>query len=238
LDEGLRNRNAVGGTRIRNAAKVYEVLRGKAINYEIRPGEHVNEVALAAELHVSRTPVREALNRLVSEGLMTIVPNKGFFREPLDINLIQSLFEVRSAIEILSVKLFCERSDDARLKALREQWDAVKAISSTLSPAGIVENDEAFHMSIAKGSGNSEAVRLLSDINSRIRFVRMVAMETPKLRNITFVEHDGILEALFERDGDKAAERMTHHIGLTLNDVTSIVKESVVRIYLKEQADA
>ena len=60
--------------------RVYEILRQQAIEYGFRPGERVNEVKLATELNVSRTPVRAALNRLVSEGLLTMVPNKGFYR--------------------------------------------------------------------------------------------------------------------------------------------------------------
>jgi len=208
------------------------VLRAKATDYELRPGEHVNEVALAAELNVSRTPVREALNRLVSEGLMTLVPNKGFFRQPLDINIIRSLFEVRGAIETLSVRLFCERASAEDLERLRAQWAAVKEISETLTPAGIVEHDEAFHCAIAAASGNPEVDRLINDINSRIRFVRQVAMEQPRRRGITFVGHDAILEALATRDGDRAAKIMEQHIGITLDDVTRIVEASVVRIYL------
>ena len=219
-------------------SRVYEVLRMKATHYELRPGEHVNEVSLATELNVSRTPVREALNRLVSEGLMTLVPNKGFFRQPLDIDLIRSLFEVRGAIEGLAVRLFCERATADDLDGLLAQWTAVKEISTTLNSTGIVEHDEAFHCAIAKGSRNQEIERTLGDINSRIRFVRKIAMETPRVRKITFVEHDGILKALFERDGDKAAHLMGHHIRLTLADVTRIVRESVIRIYLGQKDDA
>lgn len=224
----MRARTRTAGT----GSRVYEVLRSKATDYELRPGEHVNEVALAAELNVSRTPVREALNRLVAEGLMTVVPNKGFFRQPLDIDLIRSLFEVRGAVEALSVRLFCERASAEDLDQLLAQWSAVKAISTTLSPAGIVEHDEAFHCAIARGTGNLEVERLIGDLNSRIRFVRQVAMERPTNHGITFVGHDAILKALVDRDGDTAAILMGHHIAITLDDVTRIVKESVVRIYL------
>lgn len=230
----MRIRTRTAGT----GSRVYEVLRGKATHYELRPGEHVNEVALAAELNVSRTPVREALNRLVSEGLMTVVPNKGFFRKPLDIDLIRSLFEVRGALEALAVRLFCERASPEDLDRLMAQWKAVKAIGTSLSPAGIVEHDEAFHLAIAKGSGNQEVERQIGDVNSRIRFVRQVAMETRTVRKITFVDHDAILAALFERDGEKAAVLMGHHIGLTLDDVTRIVRETVIRIYLGQKDEA
>jgi DNA-binding GntR family transcriptional regulator len=186
-------------------ARVYEMLREKAINYELRPGAHVNEAALAAELHVSRTPVRAALNRLVGEGLMTVVPNEGFFREPLDIDTIRSLFEVRMAIELLSVRLFCERPSEA---------------------------DEAFHLALARGSRNQEVLRLLGELNGRIRFVRTVAMERPTFRDGAFGEHDAIIDALAARDTPRATDLMTRHIRLTLDDVTVLVREMLVRIYL------
>jgi len=213
-------------------ARVYEILREKTINYSLRPGEHVNELALAGELKVSRTPVREALNRLVSEGLMTFVPNKGFFRRPLDIELICSLFEIRSALEVLAVRLCCARAADEEIEALAEKWDAVKASRGRLTTQEIVKHDEAFHEGITDCARNKELSRLLRDINSRIRIVRLVAMEPPQIRRITYHEHDGILAALRDRDETKATERMQTHIMITLDDVTRMVKESVARIYL------
>lgn len=230
----MRTRTRTAGT----GSRVYEALRSKATHYELRPGEHVNEVALAAELNVSRTPVREALNRLVSEGLMTVVPNKGFFRKPLDIDLIRSLFEVRGALESLAVRLFCERAPPDDLDRLLVQWTAVKTIRTSLSPAGIVEHDEAFHLAIARGSGNQELERQIGDVNSRIRFMRQVAMETRTVRKITFVDHDAILTAMCARDAETAALLMGRHIGLTLDDVTRIVRETVIRIYLGQKAEA
>jgi DNA-binding GntR family transcriptional regulator len=229
--EGLvRSRTRTADT----SARVYEALRNKAINYELRPGAHVNELALAAEFKVSRTPVREALKRLESEGIVTVVPNKGFFRQPLDIELIRSLFEVRIAVEVLAVRLFCKRASDVDCEALRAQWRAAKAGSADLAPAA-VEKDEAFHVAIARGSRNQELVRLLSDLNSRIRFVRTVAMANRALRKVTSVDHDPIIKALCARDSKRSAELKTRHIGLTLDDATGIVRESVVRIYLGEE---
>ena len=104
--------------------RVYESLRQQAIDYGFRPGERVNEVKLATQLKVSRTPVRAALNRLVSEGLLTLVPNKGFYRQRIDIEAIRSLFELRGAIETMSVRLFCERATEDDIANLETEWDA------------------------------------------------------------------------------------------------------------------
>jgi DNA-binding GntR family transcriptional regulator len=217
------------------AARVYEVLRDKAITYNLRPGAHVNEAALAAELNVSRTPVRAALNRLASEGLMTVVPNKGFFRQPLDIDAVRSLFEVRMAIEVLSVRLFCERASSEDIQVLRDEWSRIKPKHAVAAPEAIVDADEAFHVALARGSRNPELSRLLGELNARIRFIRTVAMERPRFRDGAFIEHHEIIDAIEARDAEAAADLMTRHIRLTLDDVTVLVQEMVVRIYLGDK---
>jgi DNA-binding GntR family transcriptional regulator len=73
---------------------------------------------------------------------------------------------------------------------------------------------------------------MLGEINARIRFVRTVAMERPRFRTGSFVDHNGIIDAIEARDVEGAADLMTRHIRLTLDDVTILVREMVVRIYL------
>jgi|LFEF01.1.fsa_nt_gb DNA-binding GntR family transcriptional regulator len=218
------------------SARVYDILRERAITYDLRPGTHVNEAALAAELHVSRTPVRAALNRLASEGLMTIVPNKGFFRQPLDIDVVRSLFEVRMAMEVLAVRLVCERAPQDEIAAIREDWNRIRPKDGDAAPERVVEADEAFHLALARASRNKELLRLLGELNGRIRFIRTVAMERPRFRDGSIVDHNRILDAVEARDADAAADLMSQHIRLTLDDVTVLVREMVVRIYLGEPA--
>jgi DNA-binding GntR family transcriptional regulator len=198
----------------------------------------VNEAALAAELNVSRTPVRAALNRLASEGLMTVIPNKGFFRQPLDIDAVRSLFEVRMAMEVLSVRLFCERASSQDIQALRAEWIRIKPKDARATPENIVKADEAFHLALARGSRNPELLRLLGELNGRIRFIRTVAMERPRFRDGAFIDHHQIIDSIEARDANAAADLMTRHIRLTLDDVTVLVREMVVRIYLGDAPGA
>ncbi|WP_127519682.1 GntR family transcriptional regulator [Mesorhizobium sp. Z1-4] len=230
--EGRKGRSADTGLR------VYEILRQQAIEYGFRPGERVNEVKLAAELNVSRTPVRAALNRLVSEGLLTLVPNKGFYRQPIDIDAIRSLFELRGAIETMSVRLFCQRATESDIEALERQWQDFLQERPKLAARQIVEHDEEFHEAIAQGSRNSEALRLLRDINSRIRFLRVVALERDNCKTVTSVEHGQILAEIKAGNTEAAVSLMSRHISLMLGDVTEIAREAVVRIYLGEDAIA
>lgn len=218
--------------------RVYEILRQQAIEYGFRPGERVNEVKLATELNVSRTPVRAALNRLVSEGLLTMVPNKGFYRQAIDIDAIRSLFELRGAIETMSVRLFCERATDDDIATLEAQWESFLQVRPELAARQIVERDEEFHEAIAEGSRNTEGLRFLRDINSRIRFLRVVALERDNCKTVTSVEHGQILSEIKARNTEQAVALMSRHINLMLGDVTEIAREAVVRIYLGEDAMA
>lgn len=241
MDNGTSSKDRPEGPKTRAADTgllVYESLRELAIDYGFRPGERVNEVKLANQLKVSRTPVRAALNRLVSEGLLTMVPNKGFYRQPIDIDAIRSLFELRSAVEVLAVRLFCERATEEEMARLDEEWTSFLQARPNLTARQIVQHDEAFHEAIAEGSRNLEALRLLRDLNSRIRFLRVVALERDNCKSVTSVEHGQILAEIKARDADAAVALMSTHINLMLNDVTRLAREAVVRIYLGEDAMA
>src|ERR1022692_967687 len=85
--------------------RVYAQLKELAISFELRPGDRINEVVVARRLGVSRTPLREALNRLTSDGFLTLSRNTGFFRKPLDPKEIFDLYELRNQIEMAGGRL-------------------------------------------------------------------------------------------------------------------------------------
>lgn len=216
--------------------RVYAAIQRMAVNFEFRPEQRINEVELAAHLKVSRTPVREALNRLVIEGLITLVPNKGFFCRPFDAEQIMSLFEVRAALERLAVELAAERADDAGIDALIAFWTEVRAHGGAMTPDELTDRDEAFHIRIAQLAGNPEVVRMLEGINARIRFVRRIEIENPSRRATTFDEHLAIAEALKARDRELAVRRMSEHIAVSVSDAVAAMKEGLARIYMGRMA--
>ncbi len=100
--------------------RVHRELRGMAMTFRFLPGERLNEAILAKELGVSRTPLREALNRLSTEGFLTFSANNGFFRKPLDVKEIFDLYEFRMHLELSAVKLAVERASDEQLLAIEK----------------------------------------------------------------------------------------------------------------------
>jgi DNA-binding GntR family transcriptional regulator len=114
---------------------LYEQLKEMAVLYTIRPGERVNELELAEKFDVSRTPLREALNRLVAESLLNFVPNRGFFVRELHRQDIFDLFELRRSIEASAVQLAVERADIKDVRALRKFWKDVMKNKAEQAPA-------------------------------------------------------------------------------------------------------
>jgi DNA-binding GntR family transcriptional regulator len=94
--------------------RVYERLKSMTIAYEFKPGERLNEVELSRSLGASRTPLREALNRLSMEGLLRFAPGKGYFCRELDVHEVFCLYELRKAIEVAAVRLAIQRAKAMR----------------------------------------------------------------------------------------------------------------------------
>lgn len=214
--------------------KVYEKVKGLAIDYHFRPGERVNEVELAAQLGVSRTPVREALNRLAKDGFMNFVPNKGFYSRDLTPEGVRELYEVRMVIEQSTFRFACQRATDDEIAATTAIWEEVsqhRPPQNDQDWAKIAEIDERFHMEIARISHNCRLYEMLDSLNSLSRFFRRIDLETPVRRNNAYDEHVDIIAALRQRDIEKGVALIEQHISLSAEHAIEVTKEGLARIY-------
>ena len=213
-------------------SRIYEQVHRMVIQFEIPPDKRINEVDLARRLSVSRTPLREALNRLATEGLLTLEPNRGFRCRPLDTKDVFDLYEARAVVEIAAVRLACQRAEPDAVAALVSFWTEV----STLGDRPAIEllgHDEEFHERLAALSGNGELVRALKSINARIHFVRWMDLEREERRATTYTEHGDMLEALRRRDEERCVAVLSNHISRRLDEIVEIIKAGVVRLYLR-----
>ena len=104
----------------RSADRLHERLKAMVAAYHLRPGERINEVELARRFGVSRTPLREALNRLASEGFLLATANRGYHVRPLDAAQVLRLYEYRAVLEAGALRLSAERATPEALGALRD----------------------------------------------------------------------------------------------------------------------
>ncbi len=211
--------------------KVYDALKELAVDYRFRPGERVNEVELATSLGVSRTPVREALNRLVRDGFMSFVPNRGFYARDITPQDVQDLYELRAAIERAAFKLACERGTDEEIEAIAAIWQNNSTSHDATDWARVAEADEAFHLGIVQLSANKQMISSLEAINSLIRFFRRIDLESQRRRAGLYGEHDGIIDCLRRRDVAKGCEIVEQHITLSSAHAIEVTKEGLARIF-------
>lgn len=209
---------------------LYDVLKARSIAFAFRPGDRLNEVALARELDASRTPLREALNRLVSEGLVMFRPGAGFFARPLEPKTIYDLYELRVVLETAAIRIAAERAGAGALKDFAAQHADAEARLQTMTVGEATEDDEAFHIGIANLTGNDALAARLNGVNEQIRVLRWVDMA--RRSHETRREHAGMIDALLKRDASGAATLMEQHITRRMDQVVDAVREGISHIYM------
>ena len=215
----------------RSADRVYDAVKSMAITYGFRPSERLNEVDLARQLNVSRTPLREALNRLVTEGFLTTRLNKGFFARTLDPSEVFNLYEFRSAVEQAMVSIACERATKQELLALEKFVLASKDEKEDVLATKLLKLDEEFHERLAQATHNEEFLRSIRGINARIHFVRWIDMQSGR-RAHTQNEHLQIVHALKRRDAEGARRLIGGHISRRLDQIVEVIRTGFAEIYM------
>jgi DNA-binding GntR family transcriptional regulator len=212
------------------AESLYRSVKDMAILFEFKPGERINEVGLAQRLGASRTPLREALNRLVAEGFLVLKQDRGFFCRELKPREMFELYQFRAVLEVAAIRLACEQATEQEVADLAQFLDETGPQEGGRNSQELVALDEFFHEKIMALSRNMEMSRTLENINARIKYFRWVDMDSK--REGTQQEHRAIVQALMARDANLAARRMETHITRRLEQITAAIKESYSRIYL------
>lgn len=220
--------------------RTYEAIHEMALSFRLRPGERLNESELSRELGISRTPLREALNRLVAENLLEFVPSKGFFRRSIQPREIFELYQLRLSLETLAIELLIQRLPEADA-ALDAGLQVARAMAHEMATADTdrpgatlhqtVRDDEAFHEALAELSGNGQLLDHLRAINLRIRPVRHFGMSRNQIRDGGHV-HLRILDAITARDRAEAAQLLAGHMTCRYDEVESDVRQLYGQIYV------
>lgn len=217
--------------------RAYKAIRKQLVEFKLKPDQRINEMALAKSLGVSRTPIREALNRLASEGFIALTPNRGFFFKALDIDALLDLYELRAVIECAAFTLMCERAADAERDRLVSFWEDAKVGYRERDPDDILVLDEAFHLLIAELSGNPEMVNQLKAINARIRFIRRIQIQHVSHDFDMVNAHSKIVEAAMARDITAGTAMLKAHIEMTVSAAQRALKDALLNVFM-EKADA
>ncbi len=211
--------------------RTYDALRELILNYEIKPDERLNEVELARRFDVSRTPLREALNRLVVERLLGFEPAHGFYRPKINIQRIIDLYEFRVILETVGVKLATKRASDGEIEELIAFWTTANADADQKTKPQLIVDDEAFHEGLVALSHNEELVHALRGVNARIHFIRWADTAGDDHRE-SYRRHMELLEVLRHRDEDRSVEVLRQIIERRQEEIIHVLKEGAARLYM------
>jgi DNA-binding GntR family transcriptional regulator len=196
------------------SSEVYDELRRGLLGGEYPLAERLAEVSLSERLGASRTPVREALMRLESEGLVRRRPEGGFYPRSPNLAGIRDLYEVRRILELAALArpdAHGERHDETALRALRDDWVDLAAHPPDPDP-GLVAVDESFHLRLAAAAGNPAIAEQLQAVGDRIRVVRMQNFVHAERVAVTITQHLTILDAVLGGDVRAATRLMEAHL--------------------------
>jgi len=218
----------------------YTRLHKMAVNFEFKPEERLNESALSITLSVSRTPLREALNRLVAEGLLTFVNGRGFFCRALSPARINDLYEARAAVESESMLRAIARATDAQISSVVDYLDRTESAYDTVENlTELLEMDEEFHRRLAELANNGELLRMLENLNDRIRYVRLINLQILRSappdtqRPHTRLDaHRTIINHVVRRDAPAAVQALRDHIEKRGEEITEAVRIAYSQLYV------
>lgn len=196
-----------------SADYAYQELRHKIITKQLKPGQRLPEVNIAVQMGVSRTPVREALRRLSSEGLVIIIPNSGARLASPTVKEMEDTFRVREMLECLSVASAAERVQERHLRRLEELvLDEARAVEEK-NLEFYLEAYEGFHRTMAEASSNRVLADYVENILARTNaYVVFYDPFYEQDENPTTGEHRSIVSALARRDAELAVDLMRAHL--------------------------
>ena len=211
------------------ADRVFVALRDDLMWGRIRATERLGEITLAERYEVSRTPVREALARLLADGLIER-RERGLYPYRPRLDDLEDLYELRITLELRGIQRADEedgrRHDPAILGPELERWREFRK-TPPAPDAGIVKEDEQFHVQLLTASGNHALVTALEAVNARIRPMRMFDYLTEDRVTATIDEHIDIAERVLDGELGEARDLLHAHIDGSRRVVIARAREAM-----------
>ena len=215
------------------STEVFNALKERIIHWEYPPAHRFTEEELCEEFGVSRSPVREALQMLVENSLVTKEAYRGYTVRQPDLEEIHDLYDVRLALEFFVVEwLVSHGMPDADWKQLRDTWQNILDHLPQRTD-DFAANDESFHEDLAAQTGNQALLQYLRNIDERLHFVRTTDITTPERLAETCQQHLKILDCIKAGDVDQAREAIRQNIENGRKKVEVAVREVLVRSFQK-----
>jgi len=206
------------------SVKIRDSLEQRIVEGELGNGKRLDETELSRFYGVSRTPVREALQRLAESGLAEHLPRRGTFVRSPSLSQLVEMFEVMAELECMAIRLAARRATAEDIDALEKDNETCRAAVAADDTKKYYEVNARLHGRIYQMSGNSFLASEARRLHDRLRPFRRLQLRVRGRMEESMAEHDIILAALRDGDADRAMETMKKHItivGVRFNDLVS-----------------
>lgn len=192
--------------------EVAERIRELVRSGELEPNSRVNELELAERFGISRTPLREAIKILATEGMLELLPNRGARVAAVNETEIDEMLEVIAGLEANAARLLARRITDSEIADIAELHEAMLEAYEKRDEARYFTLNRQIHEAMMRGAKNATLAQLYAGLSSRIQRFRYAAHKTPEQWRRAIDEHEEMLRLMIERDGEKLARLMETHI--------------------------
>lgn len=185
--------------------RICDIILRQIGNQKLKPGARLKEELLTDELGVSRTPLRDAINRMVKEGYLEAEPRKGARVRKFQTKDIVEIYDIRMALEGLAIRLSLPNIDPKKLVVLKSQFSGkdVKVLPKA---------DARLHYLIVQNCGNKRLIDMLNNLDKLIHVFRLAGYGSPTRSEMAVSDHLQIIAALLKKDPDLAEKKVREHI--------------------------
>jgi DNA-binding GntR family transcriptional regulator len=207
---GVASRRHLPRQSLRDAA--YEAIKHRIITCKFKPGECINEASVSALLGLGRTPVHQAIDRLMLEEMVEVIPRKGVIVKPVILQDVMQMIDVRLINEVYCARLAAARADDTHIENLVGIIDRARNAIAARDVHALMILDREFHLVLANATKNLELVEVVRKLNERSLRFWFISFTTPDHHRSFQEQHEAIFAAIRDHDSDGAESAMRAHI--------------------------
>lgn len=204
--------------------KLVDQIEEIVLSGELPAGSKLDEMALARRFNVSRTPVREALRRLSSTGLIDLIPNRGAFTATLSEDQLREMFIAMGEMEATCARLAAISMSPPERQALQRLHNRMGELVEPNDVRSFGEMNDAFHILIYRGAHNHYLEGIASSLRKRLSLYRRSQFRTPSRLQHSFREHDAVVRAVIAGDADRAHAAMLQHFDMVEASVQTLLE--------------
>ncbi len=218
LGLSTRRRSADGSL----SNRAYRRIKDKIVTLELAPASVLDEAALAAELDIGLTPIRQALRQLAYENLVVILPRRGTIVADLNLSDLQKVFEMRLELEGLAARLAAQRAQPAEIEGMQELCLEADRLLATGNNQQFIALDHRFHRSLWQASHNEFLEETLDRLYTHVLRLWNVSIHRVAGLGQAMAEHAALTEAILQGEEQTAAAIMHRHVAHFQEEMTAL----------------